>query len=185
MLVRLSLEEIDGYDLVLPVTQAGSLLGMLYVKLRPYLLPFLDFLASHFEVIVFCKGLPMYCAPVLDALESEKRYFAHRVYGNHTLFENQQFSVKYYDFLISAPRTVKNTIVVDSHVGAYCLNLANGLPATPFTGAALDSELVRLAKFLEGLQKADDVSQVIGSTLKRYTTRCPLMSWFKENNDEW
>lgn len=89
----------------------------------------------------------MYCGPVLDHLEARGLHFDYRVYGNHVLFENQNYSVKYYGFLISNERTLKNTIIIDCHVTTYCLNLENGIPISPFNGNP-DKELIVLAKFL-------------------------------------
>ena len=136
------------------------------MKLRPFLEEFLEFAAKRFELIVFCKGCELYCSPVLDAIEHNTKYFAHRVYGDHALFENPKFSVKYYDFLLTDGRSVDSTIIVDSNVGAYCLRLYNGLPIRPYLRPD-DTELIHLAKYLEEVRGARSVPEIIGSCVRR------------------
>ena len=129
------------------------------------------FLKKYFEVIVFCKGSELYCKPVLDTLESSCKYFAHRLYDNYVLFENQNFSVKYYDFLLKYDRTPKNTIIIDSNVDAYCLNLSNGIPICPFD-EGYDDELIRLARYLENIEKESNINQFIKKTLAKHGLQC-------------
>lgn len=131
------------------------------------MLEFLDFLSESFELIVFCSGSELYCSPVLDAIEAKRKYFAYRLYGSHVLFENQKFSVKYYDFLMAGSRSVQDTIIVDCDVGTYCLNLSNGVPVSPFVTGS-DFELVHLAKYLEGMRDAKDVSAIVSRSFKKY-----------------
>lgn len=131
---------------------------------------FLNYLAKRFELIVFCKGSELYCKPVLDFLESKAEYFSQRLYGNYVLFENQNFSVKYYDFLLTHGRTLANTIIVDCGVEPYCLNLCNGVPILSFTDEH-DIELIHVAKYL------DEQSNVknIGETLRESLNKCGII----------
>ena len=141
--------------------------------MRNYIYDFLDFISKYFEVIIFCEGLEIYCAPVLDALEKGKKYFAHRIYGDHLLFENQHASVKYYNFLLGYGRSNKNAIIVDCDVAKYCLNMENGIPVTPMKDDGKDVELVYLAKYLEGIRRSVNIAEEIGKTIKEC---CPTMA---------
>ena len=119
---------------------------------------FLELMSKDYELIVFCNGCELYCSPVLDAIEHNHKFFAHRIYGDHALFENQEYSVKYYSFLFASGRNSNNTIIVDSRVGIYSLKLLNGAPILPFTGEG-DHELISLTKFLEDLRSVKSVHE--------------------------
>ena len=138
----------------------------MYVKFRPYLKDFLEFIASRFELIVFCKGSELCYKPILDYLEANMKYFSHRLYGNYVLFDNQYSSVKYYDFLLTYGRTKENTIIVDSGVNTYCLNLYNGIPTSSFINQH-DVELISLAKYLEEIKEVANVEKHIRSTIEK------------------
>ena len=94
------------------------------------------------------------------------KYFSHRLYGNYVLFDNQYSSVKYYDFLLTYGRTKENTIIVDSGVNTYCLNLYNGIPTSPFINEH-DVELISLAKYLEEIKEVPNVEKHIRSTIEK------------------
>ncbi len=131
---------------------------------------FLDFLSANFEVIVFCSGSEAYCGAILDAIETDKRYFAHRVYNDLALFQNAAFSVKYYDFIMCGERSRDNTFILESEVGAYCLNMFNGVPIAPYKGESgeegEDSELAYVAKYLESVKDVASVYATIGSSIR-------------------
>ena len=129
---------------------------MVYAKFRPYLMEFLDYLSERFELIVYCKGSEIYCAQVLDKIESKKCYFSYRIFGNHVLFDNQNYSVKYYEFLFNQDRNTMNTIIVDLYPETYCLNLFNGIPISGKWDDT-DSELPKLAGCLEALDGCENV----------------------------
>ncbi len=116
---------------------------------------------------MYCSGGDLYCKPILDCIERDCSYFAHRVYGTHVLFENSSFSVKFYDFLLSHGRSPANTIIVDSHVATFALNVRCGVPAAQFADPAAksDDELVRLARYLDTLSECENISETIMSTV--------------------
>ena len=136
------------------------------MKFRSYLNEFLEYISSKYELVVFCKGSELYCKPVLDSLEAKTNYFTHRLYGNHVLFDNQTFSVKYYDFLFTHGRTNDNTIIVESEVESYCLNLFNGIPISSFNEKS-DTELISLAKYLEDINKSPSIEKTIIASIKK------------------
>ena len=131
----------------------------MYVTFRPYVFEFLDFVMEMFELVVFTKGCEMYCSAVLDSLEARKKYFAHRVYNDHVLFENVNFTVKHYDFLFSGLRTTDNTLILDCCPATYTLKLYSGLPVCPYNPKLpmADTELVSIAKCLEEISSQPSV----------------------------
>jgi len=132
---------------------------------------FLEYVGKKFELIVFCKGSEMYCKLVLDLLESEKQYFSHCLYSNYVLFENQNFSVKYYDFLLTNGRTLSNTVILDCGVEPYCLCLYNGIPVLSFENEH-DTELIHVAKYLDDISKSKDIKKTLTNSL----SKCGILS---------
>ncbi len=149
------------------------------------MLGFLEHIAERFEVIVYCKGTEETCAPILDAIEDSQLYFAHRVYGNHVLFDNTSYSLKYYDFLLGSYRTIHNTIIMDTTVGAYSLHLYNGIPVRPFVPSpsdAADIELLYVAKYLEVLRSVPSVSDTIALAIRNEILKKPQPPPIKVSN---
>ena len=134
----------------------------MYLKCRPHLHEFLDYVSKDYELIVYCAGSALYCDPALNYIEQKRRYFTHRIYNTHVLFECAHYSMKYYDFLLSTPRSKDNTVLVEAHVGAYSLLIYNGLPISPFNSYLSDTgELVKLAHCLKVLATKDSVYKEI------------------------
>lgn len=80
------------------------------------------------------------------------------------VFENSSFSVKLYDFLFSPDgRAPENTVVVEAFVATFSLCARCGVPVAPFDeGDAAEDELIRLARFLEGLAECGNIAEEIG-----------------------
>ncbi len=165
-LAAMSTSPLEEYDAELPVVDRGITLGSVFVKLRPYLYEFLEYIAPQYEIIVFCNGSPLYCKPILDFLEKDRTYFAHRIYDSHVLFENPSYAVKYYDFLISKDRSLDNLVAVEAHVQTFALLMACGVPIEPFGSMKKeDEELVKLGKYLDELADVESINMKIKDTV--------------------
>ena len=53
------------------------------VRIRPYCKEFLEQLSQIAEIIIFTASSASYADVILDYLDPEKKYFAHRLYRNH------------------------------------------------------------------------------------------------------
>lgn len=129
---------------------------------------FLEYVSKNYEIIVFCNGSPLYCSSALDYIERHQKYFAHRLYNDHVMFENSAFSVKYYDFLFDDHRTLQSTVIVETHVATYSLLMNSGVPIAAYNpGNLMDKELVRLAGFLDRLLAEDSIPSYIGGKVRQ------------------
>ena len=94
----------------------------------------------------------MYCVPVLDYIEKKKPYFAYRLFNSHVIFENADFSVKFYDFLFSKERKIDSCVIVESKMPTYSLCVNCGIPISPFVhNSKIDEDLIHLAHYLNEL----------------------------------
>lgn len=127
----------------------------------------MQYISKKYEIIVFCNGSQYCCDQVINEIEGCSRYFAHRLYNSHVLFENPLFSVKDYEFLLKEPRTTNNTVIVDSSVATYSLMQFLGIPVTKFNPELKDDdELVRLACYLDYLAGCSNIKSIINSNVQ-------------------
>jgi TFIIF-interacting CTD phosphatase-like protein len=67
------------------------------LRLRPGLHDFLNALESYYELVVFTAATQDYADPILDAIESDKKYFDLRLYRQHAIIIDNDFvKVSYY-----------------------------------------------------------------------------------------
>ena len=135
---------------------------------------FLDYVSARYELAIFCNGDEATCAGVIDCIEKQKKYFEFRFYKSHSLFENSNFCIKYYDFLLSGERSLETIVIVEAKVPTYCLHIFNGIPVKPFCPSTvkLDNELIFLAKFLTELEAAASVQLILGTIV-----RSSMLKW--------
>ena len=126
----------------------------------------MEHISLNYEIIVYCNGSSLYCKPVLDYIERDNTYFAHRLYQTHILFENSSYAVKLYDFIFSEGRNEDNTVIVEANVATYLLNMHSGVPISPFDPSKTnDMEFIRIAKYLDKLATCPSITKEIQSCL--------------------
>ena len=122
----------------------------------------MEYVSKKYEIVIFCGGSQLYCTPVLNFIEEKRKYFAHYISNDYVLFDNANFTVKYYDFLLHKPRTLKNTVIMESHVATYSLLLYSGIPVSIYKSICIaDKELIEIAKFLDILAESEDINKTI------------------------
>ena len=62
------------------------------LRIRPGLFDFLDIVHQYFELVIFTAATKDYADPIIDALESEKKYFDYRLYRDHTIIMNDEIT---------------------------------------------------------------------------------------------
>ena len=136
---------------------AGQLRALtLYVKLRPHLHEFLSDMSRRYELVVYTAAEASYANQLLDFVEQDRKYFAHRLYHTQCLYYQNQYLFKPLE-LLCANRDIKDLIIVDNNVGNYALSIRNGISITSFRGDPDDQELIYLGKYLRDLAKEPDV----------------------------
>ena len=135
---------------------------------------FLNYVAEKFELIAFCSGDVVTCSGLLDYIEKDRRYFEYRFFGDHALFENANFCIKYYDFLLSGERSLENIIILESGVAIYSLHIFNGIPVRPYnvSNRKADNELIYVAKFLTDIEKVESIQLTLGTIV-----RSTMLKW--------
>ena len=100
------------------------------LKFRPGLIKFLKKVKKFYEMIVFTSGTKEYADQIIDAIESEEKFFDFRLCREHTLFYNNEFIKD----LSRIGRPIDKIIIVDNLPQNYRLQKDNGIEIKSFFG---------------------------------------------------
>ena len=117
------------------------------IKIRPYLMEFLEKIKDYYELVVFTAATQEYADPIINALETNKKYFDYRLYRKHTIIIDNDFVKD----LSKLGRDMSKIIIVDNMEQNYKLQKNNGITIRPFWGK--DNEDTALSDLLEILIK--------------------------------
>ena len=117
------------------------------IKIRPYLYQFLDNIKKYYELVVFTAATKEYADPIINALETNKKYFDYRLYRIHTIIIDNDFVKD----ISKLGRELDKIIIVDNMEQNYKLQKNNGITIRPFWGK--DNEDTALFDLLDILLK--------------------------------
>ncbi|KAK6934100.1 FCP1 homology domain [Dillenia turbinata] len=128
-----------------------------YVRLRPFLMPFLKRVAEMFEIVVFTASQRVYAEKILNILDPERKFISYSVYRDSCTFSDDIYSK---DLTILGVDLAK-VAIVDNSPQVFRLQVDNGIPIKSWFDDPSDCELISLIPFLETLADADDVRPII------------------------
>ena len=133
------------------------------VKMRPGLYKFLKNVGSKYELIIFTAGTQEYADPILDVIEKNEKFFAKRLYRQHTIFMNNT----YIKDLTRLGRDLSKIIIVDNMPQNFGLQRENGIFIKNFFGEDKnDTALNDLTHIL--LKIASNPNNDVRTELKKY-----------------
>ena len=132
------------------------------IKIRPYLMEFLEKIKDYYELVVFTAATQEYADPIINALETNKKYFDYRLYRKHTIIIDNDFVKD----LSKLGRDMSKTIIVDNMEQNYKLQKSNGITIRPFWGK--DNEDTALVDLLDILIKIVDKKMDVRMGLKLF-----------------
>ena len=122
----------------------GNQKGIL--KLRPCLFEFLDTLQSlNIEIILFTASIKEYADPLIDQIETKKKYFNFRLYRQHSVIMNNDF-IK--DLSLIGKKNLKKIIIVDNNEINFMLQKENGILIKSYNGGNNDICLSNLGNIV-------------------------------------
>ena len=148
-LVHASLKPLDKADLTFNVEMPDGVVYVVYVKLRPGLVNFLEKISSKFELVLFTASKQIYADKLIGLLDKQlgKQLIKHRLYRDHC----RQIMQSYVKDLAVLGRDIKKVLIVDNSPQAFCLNMNNGIPIKSWFGEDGDTELDKLEVFLDDI----------------------------------
>ncbi|KAH6655485.1 NLI interacting factor-like phosphatase-domain-containing protein [Truncatella angustata] len=128
-----------------------------YVHKRPHCDEFLRKISKWFNLVVFTASVQEYADPVIDWLESERKYFTARYYRQHCTFRHGAFIKD----LSSIEPDLSKVMILDNSPLSYMFHQDNAIPIQGWISDPTDNDLLHLVPLLEGLQYVSDVRALL------------------------
>ncbi|KAK3942248.1 NLI interacting factor-like phosphatase-domain-containing protein [Diplogelasinospora grovesii] len=128
-----------------------------YVHKRPHCDDFLRRVSKWFNLVVFTASVQEYADPVIDWLESDRKYFSARYYRQHCTFRHGAFIKD----LSSVEPDLSKVMILDNSPLSYMFHQDNAIPIQGWISDPTDNDLMYLIPFLEGLQYVSDVRALL------------------------
>ena len=162
-LVHGSVEGGEGSDLVFPVAFNG-VTYQVGVKMRPHMDRFLRAVADKFEVVVFTASQQVYADTLLDIIDPKRELIKHRLFRDSCLLVEGN----YLKDLNVLGRDLSKTVLVDNSPHAFGYQVDNGIPIESWFDDPHDTELLKLADFLDTIVDAEDVRPLVRNHFKTH-----------------
>ncbi|KAI3322535.1 NLI interacting factor-like phosphatase-domain-containing protein [Xylariaceae sp. AK1471] len=128
-----------------------------YVHKRPHCDEFLRKVCKWFNLVVFTASVQEYADPVIDWLESERKFFTGRYYRQHCTFRHGAFIKD----LSAIEPDLSKVMILDNSPLSYMFHQDNAIPIQGWISDPTDNDLLHLVPFLEGLQYVSDVRALL------------------------
>ncbi|EFX01419.1 nif domain containing protein [Grosmannia clavigera kw1407] len=128
-----------------------------YVHKRPYCDEFLRRVSKWYNLVVFTASVQEYADPVIDWLESERKYFSARYYRQHCTFRHGAFIKD----LSAVEPDLSKVMILDNSPLSYMFHQDNAIPIQGWISDHTDNDLLHLVPLLEGLQYVSDVRALL------------------------
>ncbi|RTE73647.1 hypothetical protein BHE90_011915 [Fusarium euwallaceae] len=139
-------------------TSIGPQHPILYwVNKRPYCDEFLRRVCKWYNLVVFTASVQEYADPVIDWLETERKFFSARYYRQHCTFRQGAFIKD----LSSVDSDLSNVMILDNSPLSYLFHQDNAIPIQGWINDPTDTDLMHLVPLLEGLQYVHDVRALL------------------------
>ena len=119
-------------------------------KIRPNCITFLKNLSRIYEIVIFTAASQDYADWILDVLDPTHSYIQHRLYRQHTQYDDGV----YVKDLLLLGRDLRRTLIIDNIKENFERQAANGFEIVTWLQDPQDRELERLQTFLQGLVEA-------------------------------
>ena len=134
-----------------------------YFLLRPGVVNFLEEISKLYEIIIFTSSPKSYADPILDKIDIDSKFFSHRLYKDHVIFEKGK-SVKNLNLI---GRDLNKIIFVDNMKCNAKYNLKNLYLISTWIYDLNDQELIKLKtklKYIANNSKfKDDITKGLES----------------------
>lgn len=143
---------------MIEIKLADQVATLYSVHKRPYCDHFLKQVSAWFNLVIFTASVKEYADPVIDWLESERKYFAKRYYRNHCTLREGQGYIK---DLSSVDKNLSHMIIIDNSPISYAWHESNAITVEGWINDASDTDLLNLIPLLKSLRYTTDVRTIL------------------------
>ncbi|CAE7829982.1 ctdspl2 [Symbiodinium microadriaticum] len=118
------------------------------VYYRPFAQIFLEVISRTFEVVIFTASQQSYADQVIDALDPNRAFVAHRLYRQHCT----EFHGAYFKELGLLGRSLSKCVLIDNSPVSVACNAENSVLIRSWYGDLADQELLALREVLEDMR---------------------------------
>jgi len=161
-LVHCDVNKMDKYDYLFPVALERRTY-MVYARVRPHMIEFLERVSKQFEVVLFTASQQVYADKLLDLFDADRKLIPHRLFRPDCV----EVEGNYVKDLHILGRDLATTIIVDNSLQAFAYQVSNGIHIKTWHNDPKDTELMKLLPFLEQLAQ-DRVADVRPVLEKRF-----------------
>ncbi|KAL6892400.1 NLI interacting factor-like phosphatase domain-containing protein [Trichoderma longibrachiatum] len=129
-----------------------------WVNKRPYCDEFLRRVCKWFNLVIFTASVQEYADPVIDWLETERKFFSARYYRQHCTYRQGA----YIKDLSAVEPDLSKVMILDNSPLSYLFHEDNAIPIQGWINDPTDGDLMHLVPLLEGLQYVHDVRALLG-----------------------
>ncbi|CCH45772.1 CTD small phosphatase-like protein 2-B [Wickerhamomyces ciferrii] len=144
---------------MIEVKLSNQVATLYYVYKRPYCDHFLKQISKWFNLVIFTASVKEYADPVIDWLESERKYFSKRYYRDHCTLRDGQGYIKDLNIV---DKNLQNLIIIDNSPISYAWHESNAIIVEGWINDPSDSDLLNLIPLLNGLRFTTDVRSILG-----------------------
>ena len=134
------------------------------IRLRPYLFPFLDSVQKYFNIIIFTFSEFNYANQLIEAIESNKKYFSYKFFIEHCVIINN-YLVK---DISRIGIDLDKIIIIDNMPNNYLLQEKNGIHIKSFWGEEYENNDKKLLYLKDILIKISQDGGDLRNNIEKY-----------------
>ncbi|KAI8322644.1 hypothetical protein GQ54DRAFT_259659 [Martensiomyces pterosporus] len=129
-----------------------------YVYKRPHVDYFLRKVSEWYKVVIFTASMAEYADPVIDLLDSQKKYISARFFRESCIPHDTSYAKD----LAAIDQDLSQIVLIDNSPLSYFINPTNGIPIQPWVNSdPKDEALLDLLPLLDALRFTDDVRSIL------------------------
>lgn len=137
------------------------------VNCRPHLHEFLRQVTKRYETHIFTAAMEVYARPVLQHIDPDGTYFAHRIHYRESCILDDEWGVYVKNLSHILPNiNPARTVLVDNNPFSFLSHPSNGILVSNFYNDPKDDTLQAVYELLQDLEDVPDVRPILDNRFR-------------------
>ena len=155
------------------------------VNCRPHLHEFLRQVTKRYETHIFTAAMEVYARPVLQHIDPDGTYFAHRIHYRESCILDEEWGVYVKNLSHILPNiNPARTVLVDNNPFSFLSHPSNGILVSNFYNDPKDDTLQAVYELLQDLEDVADVRPILDKRFRLADTLDQVTSPNENDNDQ-